>query len=371
MAYYINLFSPDTYQAFSKSDQTISGFRDRHKGIASSVKVGDKFICYMTRLSRWVGVLEVTSEFFIDDTPIFIPSNDPFVVRFHVKPSCWLVPECSIPISDNICWDNLSFTKNLSKGSLGWTGMVRGSLRKLDDKDGKYLEKILLNQQKLPQIYELTEADQKKYKLSVVKTENSQVVVSIPDNEPSPNGNIKSQKTEQRDSIKMQALLAKIGERMGLKIWLPKSDRQRVLDIWKPDEGSLLEQLPLNYDEITLSTIENIDVLWIKRRSIRRAFEVEHTTSIYSGILRMADLMALQPNLNIKTHIVAPIDRKAKVLMEISRPVFAFLENGPLAESCTYISYDAIKELAHENRLEYMSDKVIEEYEEYAEEADI
>ena len=85
----------------------------------------------------------------------------------------------------------------------------------------------------------------------------------------------------------------------------------------------------------------------------------------------MADLMALQPNLNIKTHIVAPIDRKAKVLMEISRPVFAFLENGPLAESCTYISYDAIKELAHENRLEYMSDKVIEEYEEYAEEADI
>lgn len=371
MAYYIDLFSPDTYQAFSKSDQTISGFRDRQKGIASSVKIGDKFICYMTRLSRWFGVLEVTSDFFIDDTPIFVQSNDPFVVRFKVKPNCLLSPENAIPISEGICWNNLSFTKDLPKGSLGWTGMVRGSLRKLNDPDGEYLEKILLNQQKLPNKYELTEADQKKYKRSVVKTENSQVVVSIPDNEFPVNSNLKYQKTEQRDSIKMQALLAEIGERMGLKIWLPKSDRQRVLDIWKPENESLLEQLPLNYDEATLSTIENIDVLWIKRRSIKRAFEVEHTTSIYSGILRMADLMALQPNLNIKAHIVAPADRKAKVLMEISRPVFAFLENGPLSESCTYISYDAIKELSQENRLEYMNDEVIEEYEEYAEDADI
>jgi hypothetical protein len=39
--------------------------------------------------------------------------------------------------------------------------------------------------------------------------------------------------------------------------------------------------------------IERIDVLWLKGRSIKRAFEVEHTTSIYSGILRMADLLAL------------------------------------------------------------------------------
>ena len=127
----------------------------------------------------------------------------------------------------------------------------------------------------------------------------------------------------------------------------------------------------MNYNEATLSTIENIDVLWIHRRSIKRAFEVEHTTSIYSGILRMADLMALQPDLNIKAHIVAPAERKAKVLMEISRPVFAFLENGPLAESCTYLSYDAVKELSEENRLQYMSDRVIEEYEEYAGDADI
>jgi len=72
---------------------------------------------------------------------------------------------------------------------------------------------------------------------------------------------------------------------------------------------ALLDRLPLNYDETTLSTIEQIDVIWLKGRSIVRAFEVEHTTSVYSGLLRMADLLALQPNMNINLHIVAPDNR--------------------------------------------------------------
>ena len=130
----------------------------------------------------------------------------------------------------------------------------------------------------------------------------------------------------------------------------------------------MLEHLPLNYDDTTLKTIENIDVIWIRGRSIVRAFEVEHTTSIYSGILRMADLMALQPNLNINAHIVAPEERKEKVLDEIRRPVFSLLEKGPLAESCSYISYASVKNIADERNLEHMRDTVLEDYEELAEE---
>ena len=68
-----------------------------------------------------------------------------------------------------------------------------------------------------------------------------------------------------------------------------------------------------------------------------RAFEVEHTTAIYSGILRMADLLALQPNMQIQLHIVAPIERREKVLREIKRPVFSLLDHGPLYEKCTFL----------------------------------
>jgi hypothetical protein len=53
----------------------------------------------------------------------------------------------------------------------------------------------------------------------------------------------------------------------------------------------------------------------------------------------VADLLALQPNMDIRLHIVALDDKREKVLREIRRPVFSLLERGPLYESCTFISY--------------------------------
>jgi len=99
-----------------------------------------------------------------------------------------------------------------------------------------------------------------------------------------------------------------------------------------------------------------------------RAFEVEETTSIFSGILRMADLLSLQPMLDIKIHIVAPITRRDAVFKQISRPVFAVMEKKPLTEFCSFVSYDSINELLKEKRLEYMSDTILDKYLEFVEE---
>jgi hypothetical protein len=62
----------------------------------------------------------------------------------------------------------------------------------------------------------------------------------------------------------------------------------------------------LQFDEATNRTIELIDVLWLKGNAVVAAFEIESTTSIYSGLLRMSDLIAMQPNLNIPLYLVAP-----------------------------------------------------------------
>lgn len=172
-----------------------------------------------------------------------------------------------------------------------------------------------------------------------------------------------------RESMQIQALIARIGTLMGYSIWLPKADRGRVLRAWKAEPGELLDQLPLGYDSTTMKTVEQIDVLWLRKRSIVRAFEVEHTTSVYSGLLRMADLVALQPDINIKLHIVAPAEKQEKVLQEIRRPVFSLLEGRALSEMCSYLSYDNIKDIADLKHLSHLSDKVIEDYEERAEEA--
>lgn len=362
MVYYISLFSPETHEAFTKSTQTISGFRKHQLTTARKIKPGDKLICYVTKISRWAGVFEVESECFEDSKPIFYKEDDPFTVRFKVKPVVWLPLENCISIHEDLIWNSLSFTKELEHNNTGWTGKVRGSLAELKQEDGRYLEKILLNQNKEKIKYELTEEDIKKIKTHKVRTQNNKELnVSIPDDASKElNTEIK---IDIRESIQIQAKLAQLGEKMGFSIWLPKSDRSRVLELWTPEmPENLLDILPMNYDEVTIKTIEQIDVLWIKRRSIVRAFEVEHTTAIYSGILRMADLMALQPNLDIKAHIVAPSERKEKVFQEIKRPVFTLLEKDALYKLCTFIAYDSILSLNELKHLTHMSDSVLDEY---------
>ncbi|MDC4203789.1 MAG: hypothetical protein MPW14_09110 [Candidatus Manganitrophus sp.] len=367
MSYFIDLFSPETYAAFAASSRDISGFRLRHKNMAERIKPGDVFICYLTRLSRWFGLLEVIEGPFIDNKPIFVPENDPFVVRFRVRPTVWLDIDKGISIHENVIWTGLSFTRDLNKDSLSWTGKVRGSLVRLDDSDGQFLSKILMAQVASPKPYPLSEQDKRKLATHKVNRADKVVTVSVPED----SGALETAEVipaeEIRESLRIQALIASIGAQMGMSIWIPRADRAGVLKGWKNESDSLLDRLPLNYDDTTLRTIEQIDVLWLRGRSIVRAFEVEHTTSVYSGILRMADLLALQPNMDIKLHIVAPEAKREKVFQEIRRPVFSLLEKGPLAESCTYLSYDSLRELAKERHLSHLSDTVLDEYTEEAE----
>lgn len=214
-------------------------------------------------------------------------------------------------------------------------------------------------------VFDIDEQEYAKYLRHKVRRPEGEISVSVP-SEPEGEQEGTSPK-EVKESIKIQTLLATIGAKMGMKIWLPKNNRAFALAENKIDPSLILNTLPLNYDETTIKTIEQIDVIWLKNRSIVRAFEVEHTTSIYSGILRMADLLALQPNMNIKLHIVAPYVRREKVFQEIQRPIFSLLEQGPLSGKCTYLSYDSIEEIAAEKHLEHLADSVLDEYAEEAE----
>ena len=367
MAYYIDLFSPETYHAFTASDRDISGFRERHRKMAGRIKPGDCLVCYVTRLSRWVGLLDVIEGPFVDNKPIFVAENDPFVVRFRVKASTWLNLDHAIPIHDGEIWQSLSFTKDLHEGSLAWTGKVRGSLVRLGDGDGELLAGKLRAQAENGKLFPIDEQGKRKLATHTVVRSDKVVNVSVPDDSGPSEEASGLPEAEGRESIRIQALLAKIGEQMGMSVWIPKADRNPVLREWHPADGTLLDRLPLNYDDTTLRTIEQIDVLWLRRRSIVRAFEVEHTTSVYSGILRMADLLALQPNMDIKLHIVAPEAKRDKVFQEIRRPVFSLLDRGPLAESCTYLSYDSLKDIAGLKHLDHISDGVLDEYSEEAE----
>jgi hypothetical protein len=131
---------------------------------------------------------------------------------------------------------------------------------------------------------------------------------------------------------------------MGFDLWAARNDRNKSWDSKKfTDFSKLKSELPLQFDDATNRTIELIDVLWLKGNAIIAAFEVESTTSIYSGLLRMSDLVSMQPNLTMPLYLVAPDDRREKVITEVNRPTFSKL-SPPLSEICRFISFNTLKE---------------------------
>ncbi|MGE4002506.1 MAG: hypothetical protein AB7I48_20085 [Planctomycetaceae bacterium] len=363
MGYLTDLFTVDTYESYLASDRTVSGFRETQRPMAERVAEGDFLLCYIKGLSRWSAALRVIDGPFVDRSPLFLADGDPFVIRFHVEPIVTLTLETSIPIKCGEVFERLSFTKGRESGY--WLGPLRRSLQHIDEDDGQFLEDALRRQAASPQSFPLDAGEVERHRGSQVRRAEGSVAVTVPTDETADDA-VQSELRSDRESFRIQAELARLGQSMGFRIWLPRNDRAAVLTHWTPDDGTLLESLPLNYDGTTLKTIEQIDVIWLRGRSIQRAFEVEHKTAIYSGLLRMADLLALQPNMNISLHIVAPIERREKVLNEIRRPVFSLIENHPLGDRCSFLAYDSVREILNLKHLEHLSDSVLQEYEDWA-----
>src|SRR5208337_98799 len=311
----------------------------------------------------------IESEAFIDETPRFKAEGDPFIVRFRVTPLVVLDPELALPVREPSIWSRLSWTRDIPQGSVGWGANFQRSLRKMPDDDGAFLLQLLQSQAQEQHRYELTAKERRALNRATVRTAAGELAVEIPDEDEEAEGILedKGRDPEVRQSHKIQSLLAEIGSKMGFKIWLPKSDRERVKAASKYDLASTtIDILPMNYNDATIRTIEQIDVIWLKGRSIARAFEIEHTTAIYSGLLRMADLVALQPDINIPLHIVAPEERQGTVLDQIKRPVFSLLETGPLSERCSLLTYDDVEEIAAKPDLSHMKDSILDDYQIFA-----
>lgn len=140
----------------------------------------------------------------------------------------------------------------------------------------------------------------------------------------------------------MQWRLIRLGQLAKCDVWVPRNDQP------KQYEGHHFSDFVLHEFHETLDvprSIENIDVVWkFGPYSIKSAFEIEHSTSIYSGILRLSDLRAEAPNSNYPLFIVASEERKRRVFEELKRPTFS----GPclrLNEVIRFLGYEKVREI--------------------------
>ena len=312
------------------------GVRESRWNTLQRVKVGDYFLCYLTGVSRWIGLLEVTSSAFQDTSPIW--KDESFPCRVKVKVVAKLTPETGIPVKD--MKDQLSVFQATSGGALAWTGHFRGSPTKWKTADGEAVVAVVMQAAKTPVVRPI-DPGKLKYRPKALKAKIG--LVTVPESEVVEQAQQEVTK-DPAAHTEIQWLLLKLGADMGFNVWVARNDRNRAFDGHRFSElPALKSSLPLQFDEATNRTIELIDVLWLERNAIVAAFEIESTTSIYSGLLRMADLVAMQPNLNIPLFLVAPEDRREKVFAEVNRPTFSRLDPR-LAEICRYISFDTLRE---------------------------
>ena len=139
----------------------------------------------------------------------------------------------------------------------------------------------------------------------------------------------------------MQYHLLKIGRALGYDSIAAANDRSRK---YKENDFRMmsLNELPsLQTDSDTFGTINLIDVLWLEKGSDRivSAFEIEKTTSIYSGILRLSDLSFSLPENRRTLFLVIPDGREKDDRLQLTRP--AFRENR---QSISYILFSDLRE---------------------------
>ncbi|HMW31810.1 MAG TPA: hypothetical protein PLG25_00165 [bacterium] len=134
----------------------------------------------------------------------------------------------------------------------------------------------------------------------------------------------------------IQTLIGSIGVHHGYDIWIPNIDRNK-LDWQLAEKFICKNDLPDRYEKV-FDVIKQVDVLWLKRGSsdLSAMFEVEHSTSIYSGLLRFNDLHLVEPNLKPKFSIVSNDLRRALFLRQINRPTFKV---SGLSEICNFLEY--------------------------------
>ena len=135
----------------------------------------------------------------------------------------------------------------------------------------------------------------------------------------------------------IQYFLLKFGLAAGYRVWVAPQDRQNRFDNEKLGDLGIKDLPSYGLNELAHRIVQNIDVIWLDKDSIIRAFEIETTSAIYSGLLRMSDLIYAQSNILIGLSIVSPRQRREKVKEQILRPTFRNLR-----ERCTYLSCEEI-----------------------------
>jgi len=162
-----------------------------------------------------------------------------------------------------------------------------------------------------------------------------EIVLEAPIPEKIERKEIKLEKLKIDTHEKAEAVLLALGNLLGYDTYTP--DKGRVVEGQRLGEIATLQELPYFGSEKIMESAENIDVVWVKDEWPEYFFEVEHTTGITPGLLR---IYRVAEKLSAKCFIIGPPEMLPKFKKEIERPPF-----NKLKERYRFKSYKELEEI--------------------------
>ena len=138
------------------------------------------------------------------------------------------------------------------------------------------------------------------------------------------------------EHTQIQSMLGQIGNRSGFDVWIPANDRTRCLTFGHV-EMRTTSSVADCYRTIR-DVFEEIDVIWLRKGSSepQALFEIEHSTPIYSGLLRFNDVHLVAPSRKRNFSIVAVESRRQLFHRLLGRPTF---RASGLFDLCSFLEY--------------------------------
>lgn len=146
-----------------------------------------------------------------------------------------------------------------------------------------------------------------------------------------------------REHTEIQWRLIKIGLAHNYDVYVAKNDKNREYEEETLGQNCLDSLVLPGFSQAVSNIIEYVDVIWLDGNQIVKMFEIESTTSIYSGILRMTDFMIKVPSVAVKMYIVAPGTDEDKVRSEMNRPTFQHILDEVRYSTLHYLSFDDVR----------------------------
>ena len=137
------------------------------------------------------------------------------------------------------------------------------------------------------------------------------------------------------DHAQVQTLIGAIGHANGFGVYVPPNNVE-MLDWSLTPRFHLVDRLPADIDSRSVFTSE-VDVIWLEQshQAISALFEVEHSTPVYSGLLRFNDVLLTSPGAP-RFFVVSNESRRDLFSRQVQRPTF---QRSGLSEITSFLDY--------------------------------